>query len=390
MDKELREKFEKEISSLTSEQIAERLATMDEEVRSAVSIEQVDELTEKKAMLLERKKELEELEERKRKATELSGGARGRSRERGEGEGMKRFAVETKEYREAFLKNLMGKELNAEERAAVTASAAIPTETMNMIIHELETAPLLRRITITNIPGNVTIPKEDTVNDASWVDMSTAATDSADTLSSLSLGAHKLIKTVEISADVQAMSIPAFEAWLVSRLVNKMQVTLQKAVVDGTGTNQATGICKSGEVDSGQVTTYTKAAMKYSDIVKIMGLLPAVYHAKASWSIPSKVFFNEILGMVDTTGKPIVVQNVAEGAGFILMGYPVDLVDAKADTVLFGRFEKYYMNFAKEIDVKSDESVAFRTGSTVYRALALADGGVGDDKAFVVATKATA
>lgn len=40
-------------------------------------------------------------------------------------------------YRSAWLKNLQGKDLTAQERAAVTASAAIPTETMNMIVHRL-------------------------------------------------------------------------------------------------------------------------------------------------------------------------------------------------------------------------------------------------------------
>ena len=35
------------------------------------------------------------------------------------------FAVDTAEYRDAWLKNLQGKALDAEERAAITASAAI-------------------------------------------------------------------------------------------------------------------------------------------------------------------------------------------------------------------------------------------------------------------------
>ena len=36
--------------------------------------------------------------------------------------------------------------------------------------------------------------------------------------------------------------------------------------------------------------------------------------------------------------------------------------------------EAYKFNFAKAPTVDRDESVAFRTGSTVYRAMALADG----------------
>ena len=54
-----------------------------------------------------------------------------------------RFAVNSPEYREAFLKNLQGKELTAEERTAVVASAAIPTETANKIWGKMELYPIL-------------------------------------------------------------------------------------------------------------------------------------------------------------------------------------------------------------------------------------------------------
>ena len=241
MEKELRDKFLTEISELTLQQVTERLSEMDVEVRDAKDIETVNELTEKKAMLLERKAELEDLEARKKDALELENGAPGAKKERG-GEEMpeeRKFTIESKEYREAFMKKLMGRELDAEERAAMSASAAIPTETLNLIIARLQENPLLGRITMLNIPGHVSIPKEDNVNDANWIDMSAASTDSEDSIGSLELAAHKLIKTVEIGADVEHMSIPAFEAWLVKRLVNKMEAALQKAVVAGTGSKQA-------------------------------------------------------------------------------------------------------------------------------------------------------
>ena len=127
-----------------------------------------------------------------------------------------RFAVNSPEYRDAFLRGLQGKELTAEERAAVTATAAIPTQTMNEIIHKLELNPLIAAVDVTNIPGYVTYPAESLVNEASWLDMEVGSTDSTDAISSITLGAYKLIKTVEITADVDAMSIDAFENWLVA------------------------------------------------------------------------------------------------------------------------------------------------------------------------------
>ena len=115
------------------------------------------------------------------------------------------FNAGSAEYREAYLMNLQGRTLDAEQRAAVNATAAIPTQTLNRIEAYLEENPILSRIDMTYIPGNVVIPVEGNKGDAAWVEMGAAATDSADSINSISLAAYKLIKTVEITADVEAM-----------------------------------------------------------------------------------------------------------------------------------------------------------------------------------------
>ena len=51
-------------------------------------------------------------------------------------------------------------------------------------------------------------------------------------------------------------------------------------------------------------------------------------------------------------------------------------------------FKAYKFNFAKAPEVSSDDSVEFRTGNRVYRALALADGKLADTNAIVHYKKA--
>ena len=298
------------------------------------------------------------------------------------------FGVDTPEYRSAWLKNLQGKPLDAEERAAVTASAAIPTQTMNRIIHRLELTPMIAAVDVTYIPGNVTFPIEGTVNAASWVAMGTAATDSADTITSITLGAYKLIKTVEITADVMAMGIDAFEDWLVERLANKLSVAVDAAIFTGTGSNQATGLLKEGEIT--QTGTFTKAGMTYKDLLTIIATLPTQYLAKASFSMPRTLFYKEVLGIVDANGHPVVVADPQSPAKFNVLGYPVIVDDnCTADNLLFGDFkEAYKFNFAQSPAVESDKSVAFRSGSTVFRVMALADGKPADKKAACRFTRA--
>ena len=265
---------------------------------------------------------------------------------------------------------LQGRELNAEQRAAVTASAAIPTQTMNEIVHRLELAPIINAVDVTYIPGNVTYPVEGTVAAASWVAMGTAATDSADTLNAVTLGAYKLIKTVEITADVAAMSVDAFETWLVNRLANKIQRAVAAGIMTGTGSSQATGL--SSRSSDG---TYTKAGITYSDVMSIIAKLPSEYAAGASFVMSRATFYGNVLNIQDTSKHPIVVADVQSPAKFNILGFPVIIEDAAGTDIYFGDLkEAYKFNFAKAPVVNRDESVAFRSGSTVYRAMALADG----------------
>ena len=297
------------------------------------------------------------------------------------------YAIDTAEYREAYLMNLQGKELNAEQRAAVSAAAAVPTQTLNHIFRYLEESPILSRVDMTHIPGNVVLPVESAVADASWVAMATASTDSSDAITSISLGAHKLIKTVEITAEVEAMAIDAFESWLVAKLGEKMQKALDNAVFNGTGSNQPTGILKTIATATG---TFTKAKAKYSDLINIMAALSSGPAKHAVFAMPRKLFFTDVIGIEDQAGQPVCHVDVESPAKYNILGYHVVLDDnIPVDNILFGDFKAYKLNIAKAPTVASDDSVGFRSGSRVYRAMALADGKLAQASAFVRYTRAS-
>ncbi len=297
------------------------------------------------------------------------------------------YAIDSPEYRTAFLMRLQGRELNAEQRAAVTASGAIPTQTMNSIVAYLDESPILSLIDLTYIPSNVSWPVEKTTTAAQWVAMGTAATDGSDAVDTISLMAYKLIKTVEITADVQNMAIDAFEKWLINSLAVKVENALGAAVFSGTGNNQATGICTTIKDSTG---TFTKAKATYADIIKILAALPARYAKNATFAMPRALFFTDVIGIEDANKQPICHPDLESPAKYNILGYRVTLDEnAPADTILFGDFKAYKMNISNGPDVTADDSVAFRTGSRVYRAMALADGKLADSAAFVKYTRAT-
>ena len=307
-----------------------------------------------------------------------------------EKEERKMFGTDTKEYRNAYLANLQGKPISAEERTALAnGSYVIPQETINKIYGAMELYPLMNAVEVMHIPGTVIVPVEGTVNAAGVVAMDTAATDAADAMAEVSLGVYKIIKTIEITADVAAMAIDAFETWLVDRLANKIARAVTGYIAAGTGSSQPTGLCAAtGGVDA-TGHTYTKAAITFTDILAIIAALPTEYTPNATFVMSRTTFWSNVLAVKDTDNRPIVVADAQSPAKFNVMGFPVILEDEVGTDIIFGDLkEGYVWNFGRDITVDRDESVGFRAGSTVFRGMCLGDGkptGVG----LVRYTKAT-
>lgn len=372
------------------EGINARLAAINAEIAGATG-DALQALEAEVNALIEERTALEgEVQLRQQVRNRVASGLAGHVIERGAADPVPaNYGVDSPEYRSAWLSNLQGRALTPEQRTAVSASGAIPTQTMNRIVHTLERSPLLSAVSLTYIPGNVSYPVEGTVNAAGWVAMGTAATDGADTVTTVTLAAYKLIKTVEIGADVSNMSIDAFEDWLVERLSNKLLLAADAGIVTGTGSNQATGILKDGEIT--QTGTYTKAGITYADLMTIIATIGTQYLPNASFIMPRALFFGKVLGMTDTTGNRVVVADAQAPAKFNILGYPVIVDDnVTAGTIIFGDLRQgYAFNFAAGPEVKRDDSVGFRTGSSCYRVMALCDGKPLDKKALCVFTAAT-
>jgi HK97 family phage major capsid protein len=292
--------------------------------------------------------------------------------------------VRSEEYRSAYLAVLQDK-ATAEQRTAVSAAAVIPTITLNKIYEKLEQASILfPYISKSYLKGNVSIPVENAKNDAAWVAMGTAATDSADSFAAVSLSAYKLIKTVEMTADNLNSSVDAFESFIVDPLVKKMARAVDAAICTGDGSSKATGLLASGVITN--TGTYTKLGMTFADLVTIIGDLGAEYRKNAKFVMPSAVFFSDVVPALASKGIGVDVQL---GLKYQILGHEVILDDnMSADSIVFGDLSYYHWNFAQDVEIARDNSVGFRTGSAVYRAMALADGKVVNAAAFNHYTRA--
>ena len=368
------------INEMTMEQVEERLAAIDSELESegadleALNAE-MDELRERKRSIIEA------AEARREELADVASGAITKPIAEEVKMETRTFKPDSVEYRAAWLKDLMGRPLDAEERAAMSTIDVIPTITENTIINFMKNADLLKYIDFTTYPGPVNIPNYTTNGDAAW----SSSNEQQDAIGHVALALYQLIKTVEMPRSAADMSIDAFEAKLAEALGNKIRVALQKAAIVGSGTGEPTGI--SGTVGTA-TGTFTKAAITKADLMKIMGSLGSQYQADAVWIMPTKVFY-EAMAVCDLPGFVALSADLKPAIG----GKPVVMDDnciiSSTDTVFYGCAKAYHMNVAGGINIDRDDSVGFKSNAVNYRAVCYGDGKLDAAAAFVKYTRAT-
>lgn len=292
------------------------------------------------------------------------------------------FGADSKEYRSAFFKSLKGEDLTEVEKRALTfttstAGAVIPTETLNKIFEKLEQDsvlyPLVQHY---SIAGNLGISVETTDSEATWTAEASEGADSTGKITNVVLSAYQLCKFVSVSAQVAKMSIDALETFIINSLTRKLHRAVDKAILEGTGSNQPTGIAKG--------ITFTEVTeLNYDAICDIDAKLNSEY-SKGAVFVMNKTTRNLVKKIKNEIGDPIFVQNTANGMGDMLDGKPVVVYDGMADNkIVYGNFNNYVFNFASNPTIDKSRDAGFYTNSEVYRISALADGKPIRQEAFV-------
>lgn len=318
----------------------------------------------------------------------------------------------SKEYRSAFYKSLLGQKMTdfetkvfneglkeAEKRASVfdtmtSAAAVLPTQTLNEVVSKARTmGGLISVCRAFNIPSKVSVPVGTPSSNASWHTEGAAVDTEKTSVTNVSFSGYEILKVMSLSVSAKKMSIDAFEAYIVDELTKCVMGTLEDALVNGTGSSQGTGVL-TGITWTANTNAFTygkTTGMTFSDVVKAPAKLKRGYAAGAVWAMNTATLYSQFYGMVDTTGKPIFLQDPkVDGVGKIL-GFPVVVDDNIADDIiLFGNF--YYMgyNLPEGILIESSTQSSFRSALIDYRALAIADCKPIIAEAFIKFTRATA
>ena len=311
----------------------------------------------------------------------------------------------SQEYRSAFFKTLLGRDLNQAERVAMNraqferrssdfasasnAAAIIPTQTLNEIIRKARTmGGLISVCRSFSMPSKIAIPVGTPSDKAAWHTEGTLVDSEKNVPVTVSFGAYEILKVFSISAAAETMTISAFESYLTDELAACVMATIEDSLVNGTGTSQGTGILNTAGVAS---ATYTKAGATYKDLVSIIPQLKRGYAAGAKWAMNNATLYSQIYGLVDSNKRPVFITDPkSESIGRIL-GFDVVVDDNIEDgTMIFGNFQYMAYNMPSGIMVDKSAQSSFKSGLIDYRAMALADTKCIVPEAFVVAKAAEA
>lgn len=318
------------------------------------------------------------------------------------------------EYRSAFYKSLMGQTLTAKEKAAferaqatvkaenrassfntVTESAAVvPTQTLNEVVKKARTiGGLLSHVRSFAMPSKIAIPVGTPSSKAAWHVEGAAVDTEKNVPTSVTFNGYEIIKIFSMSAATKAMSIDAFESYLVDELTACVMECIADALVNGTGSGQGTGLVSgiTWTDDTNAVKVAKGTAIAYADVVKTVALLKRGYGAGAKWAMNNATLYKTFYGMVDANKRPIFIADPkSENIGKIL-GFDVIVDDNIADdVVIFGNFHYMGYNMPEGIVIESSRQSSFKSGLIDYRALAIADCKPIVSEAFVKLYVATA
>ena len=372
------------LDEMNLEQVTARLAELDEEVRAMTSVEDVEKAASDKQELLARKAELDDLEQRKQTALNITAGIVAapvvESRKDVKQMGNKILTPDMPEYREIFLKRLMGKPLTEIEQreftvAPDTAASVVPTQLANRIFSTItKIAPMLNEITLLRVPGNLRFAVAGTQTAAAaHAEGGVAVVPDADTMVNVTLGGFEFIKVIRISATVRAMGINEFESWIADNIGKLLAVAIDNEIIN---TATTTGGVIDGPWNEGvNHSTYVPGnGLTHANVMSLIALLPAQFDANAKFLMNKATFWNQFAAMEDANGNPIINPDLAAPGKYMVRGYPV-LVDdnVAANEAYLGDFTQIVGNLSQDIMVERSTESGFLNNSVDFRGTAIFD-----------------
>ena len=335
------------IEEMNLEQLETRRAEI-ESINAETYEGDIEELRKEMDTIEARKAELEEMEARKKNAELLQNHeVTPQKTDKPEERRNDMFALDSKEYRTAWCKEMLGMALTDEERTAF-----VPTTLLNKIWDLIEGKhAILGDITIYRTGTILEVAKRTAIaaGDAATVSEGAAPSDDENnTFAKVTLSGKDFAKTVEISYALGIMSIDGFEQFIVNEIADRLGAALAADIITQIGTDYYSTGNDLDVATSGKVV-WTDIAGALAVLKNVNGI--TVYASQAT-------IYKYIVGMVDSTGRPLFQHDANEAIRGYLAGFPVKVEDAIADDLIWlGDPKQVVGNMVQDIMVESDKDI---------------------------------
>lgn len=313
----------------------------------------------------------------------------------------------TNEYKavwaEAIKKNDMSiaKDYIAERGAGLATNGAngesnlVPTELQNYIETALrEGGRIASLCNIVNIHGLYSVPVEVSATDASiHVEGSPAPTEETITFGEVLINADYIKKWISVTDKMLSMTNIDLANYLIDELKNKILEFLDELVISGTGSVK--GITKVADDKFVKALTVDKKNLANAGFTAQGSIQTA---GTPTIVMNRSFFFNVIMDIKDSTGRPMAVQNITnDKAEYWFNGMPIVLsnsatlantAEESKPAMIIGDFKGYLLNCPNgaNVEIITDSLTQARENKVLFIGKLLAGGNVTKLHSFATIT----
>lgn len=309
------------------------------------------------------------------------------------------------EYKTAWAKTLMGKQLTGDEQATflmVNEAFTHTTENTSIVIPKTVTKgiwemaaemfPYFADVTKTYVNGVLSMIQEDTSSDAAWYEESKATEDGKETFKEFKLSGCELSRAITVSWKLKEMSIEDFIPYIQRRMARKMGAAAGYGATHGKGSVDKSKPEPVGTVtalmqqeNTPQVVRYKKGASPtYQNILTARALINSGYSGGLKIYANSTTIWTKLASIVDTNKRPIFLSDPTGNGQIRILGMEVKEDDSMQNgEILFSNpSDGYHMNINKEMTMIPEDHVKER--KTDYCGYAIMDGNILTEKAHAL------
>ena len=227
-------------------------------------------------------------------------------------------ALDSMEYRKAFMQYVQTGEWNYQKRADETlitsdVGKVIPNTIMNEFIKELKVyGNLYNRVRKLNVKGGVEFPIEELVPTVSWITETTVSDTQAvpKIKTSVSFGYHIVEARLSQSLLSQVVTLDTLETEMARLLSEAFSREFDRVILSGTGSGQPMGILNDTRVKAENKIIFTAAELadwtKWR--TKLFAKVPLAYRGEGVLVMTAATFESQIMTLKDANDRPLYME----------------------------------------------------------------------------------